>query len=854
MTQTALGLTTAQANHLLKKYGYNEIPSPPPPGFLRRFLNQFKSPLIYVLIGVLVFSLVLREPAEAFIVGLVLLINAFVGVWQEGKANHALLALKELDAPSSTVIRDSEEQTLAARFLVPGDILLLREGDRVPADGRLIDDGILTVNESLLSGESFPVVKSHNSHSQNYVAQGTLVLAGRAKILVEKTGTAGVLGKITQSLKLPHELPLVKKVKVLSHLILAAVLALSILLLISGFFQGQPWPILLATVAALAVSLIPSGLPVVMTIALARGVSRLARHQVIIKHMNAVEGLADIDVLAVDKTGTLTYGQLMVEQIITPHGQWRFFGVGLETTGEVRARENSPDSELHKLLLTTLLTNNASVGKCDGERCILGDPIEGAYLIVAKKLGLENAKIIADYERLSEIPFSPQTKKHLVTVKTKTGDLKSFLAGAPEVIIAECQKISDDSDFSPAEKKSWLTQQEELSGQGYRMLAYAQKNNQGGWEFLGLGALSDTLRPEAPDAIKTCLEAGLKVLMITGDHPLTALAMAKKAGLVQHRHQVITWDEWQQIPTEKKLTELPKFSVFARTRPENKLELVQLYQKQNLAVAMTGDGVNDAPALQAANVGIAMGQGSSAVARETGDIILVDNNFKNIVRGIEEARTIQQTLQRIFTYLIGTSLIEAALISFAMLANLSLMLLPIQILWINFITDTFLAIGLTNETRSRHLLKRIWQKSGSLFLTSKNWSRLLLLALSTSLALIILVFWLNQNPREINITIFFLALALSQWLVAWSLRSSHTSVFLNSFNKNYLLLCFFLIIFILQYLAIYFPPLAQSLHFSPIEFKYWLIALVVGLPAIAVDEIWKFWERKKTTTDLLTST
>jgi len=840
------GLTTASAQHLLKIHGYNELPAPAEPNILWRFIMQFKSPFIFVLLGVFAYSLYRNEVAETIVIGLILVANASIGVWQEGKAKKALLSLRELDAPTSIVIRDGEEQTLLARLLVPGDVLLLREGDRVPADAEIFGEGLLMVDESLLTGESFPVPKTASAEN-NILAHGALILSGRAFALVKKTGLRSTLGLISESLTLPHELPIIKKMKNLSRVVLASVIVLSALLFILGFAQGRELGVLLATIAALAVSLIPEGLPMVITLTLARGVQKLSHHHIIIRQMAAIEGLADVKAIAVDKTGTLTEGQLMVEKIITPTGQWSFLGSGLESAGSVRADESSPENELKELMTVALLTNNASLGKCDGKLCILGDPLEGAYLIAAQKLNWDAIKFISPYERISEVPFSPMIKKHLVTAETKAGDLLTALTGAPEIVLEQCETIflnGEEKVLTAELKKSWRERQENLAEQGYRVIAYGKKINRGAWQFLGLGTLSDELREGVPEAIAACQNAGLKIIMITGDHPLTAFAIAKKAGLTNNRSQVITWDEWKQVPAHKRPETMNELTVFARTRPENKLELIQLFQAHNIPIAMTGDGVNDAPALQAANIGIAMGQHSSAVARETADLILSDNHFASIVRGIEEARNINQTLRRVSLYLFGSSVAEGILIGLSIAFNSILPLLPIQLLWINFITDSFMAFGLTYESPARQILQKKWLPSGKFLLDYQHFWRMIILSVATAVPLTGLIYWTTQQAGEFNYSLILIALVLCEWLIALSVRSNSTSIFTNSFQCNPTLFWMMILVIAIQLGALY-SPISRQLHLSPLTPEQWLIALAVALPVLCADEIWKFLHRAR---------
>lgn len=655
------GLTSEEARRRLEEHGPNALPEKPGESLARRFLRQFQSPLIYVLLFALAVDLLLwvgegakGAPLESLAILAILLLNATLGVLQEKRSEEALKRLKALAEPSVWVLRDGRFQRLSARELVPGDVVRLEAGDRVPADGRVLEGEGLLVDESLLTGESVPVEKG----VEDEVYAGTLLARGRALVEVVRTGPQSAMGRIAGLLAGMEEekTPLERRLHAFGHRVARWVLLLALLLLLLGFGVEGPSAKVVLFAVALAVAAVPEGLPAVLTLALALGVERMARRQAVVRRLSAVEALGSVTVVATDKTGTLTENRMEVRDLL------------------------SPDRE--KALLAMVLCNDADPATG------AGDPMELALLRYAGR-HLDPQRVRQAYPRLSERPFDSAWKFMRVTTP-----LGSFLKGAPEALIPRL-------DLPEEEKGRLLQEAEAHAGRGFRVLAlaYGEGEREEGLRFLGFVLLLDPPRPEVPEAVERVRRAGVRVVMVTGDHPATALAIARQVGIPAE--VVATGEEIGELSDE----ELLEVDVFARVRPEQKLRIVEALQKAGEVVAMTGDGVNDAPALKRADVGVAMGQRGSDVAREVADLVLLDDNFATIVAAMEEGRSIYENIQKFLRFLFSTNLSEVLVVALGMVfaallglrdaaGHLLLPLTAVQILWINLVTDGLPALAL----------------------------------------------------------------------------------------------------------------------------------------------------------------
>ncbi|HMV85784.1 MAG TPA: cation-transporting P-type ATPase [Blastocatellia bacterium] len=684
-TQTAAltGLTSAEALARLQQHGPNALPDKPATPWWRRFLRQFKSPLIYILLVALAIDLAIwisegasGVPAESVAIAVILLLNAVLGVYQENKSEAALARLREMAAPLVWVLRDGELKHLPGSELVPGDAVRIEAGDRVPADGKLLEAEGAMVDESVLTGESLPIEKA----SGEEVFSGTMLVRGKSYFEVSRTGEQSAMGRLAVMIGgiQAEQTPLEKRLEKFGNQVARAVLALVVLIVAGGLLAegvGRLSHVFLFGVA-LAVAAVPEGLPAVLTLTLALGVERMAKRKAVVRRLSAVEALGSITVIATDKTGTLTENRMFVRDLDSP--------------------------ETKRALLAMTLANDAE------ESSGAGDPLELALLDYAQKHGLEPARLKNDFPRQSSRPFDSLDKFMRVTVR-ENGGLASYLKGAPEVVLQR-------SRLTVAERGVWEEKAEGYAREGYRVLALAACAGEAETEldFLGLVLLWDPPRPEVPEAIRRAREAGIRVVMITGDHPATALAVAHEVGIASGR--VLTGLEMEELPPDALREAVKETNIFARVAPEHKLRLVEALKQNGEIVAMTGDGVNDAPALKRSDVGVAMGDRGSDVAREVADLVLLDDNFATIVAAIEEGRSIYENIQKFIRFLFSANLALVLLVIGGSAGafwlglreadgGLLLPLTAIQLLWINVITNGAPAVALGFDKNTGVMLR-----------------------------------------------------------------------------------------------------------------------------------------------------
>ncbi|BAW00603.1 ATPase P-type (transporting), HAD superfamily, subfamily IC [Thermus thermophilus] len=736
-----LGLTSEEAGKRLRVHGPNALPERPPPPFWRKALRQLQNPLVYLLLFAFVLEFLLwfyeggrGAPLEALAILAILLLNALLGAFQEKRSEEALKRLKALAEPSVWVLRDGRFQRLSARGLVPGDVVRLEAGDRVPADGVLLEGSGLSVDESVLTGESVPVEKGVGEE----VFAGTLVVRGRALMEVRRTGLKSAMGRIAHLLAGMEEerTPLEKRLEAFGRRVARWVFLLAFFLAFLGFLvEGFSAKVVLFAVA-LAVAAVPEGLPAVLTLALALGVERMARRKAVVRRLSAVEALGSVTVIATDKTGTLTENRMEVERVVGP--------------------------DLEGALLAMVLCNDADPATG------AGDPLELGLLRHAHARGLDVEALRKAYPRLSERPFDSAWKFMRVTTS-----LGSFLKGAPEALVPRL-------DLSEEEKRRLLGEAEAHAREGYRVLALAfgEGEREEGLRFLGFVLLLDPPRPEVPEAVERVQRAGVRVVMVTGDHPATALAIARRVGIPAKT--VVIGEEIGKLSEE----ELLKVDVFARVKPEDKLRIVEAFQRAGEVVAMTGDGVNDAPALKRADVGVAMGQRGSDVAREVADLVLLDDNFATIVAAIEEGRSIYENIQKFLRFLFSTNLSEVLVVALGMVfaallglrdeaGHLLLPLTAVQILWINLITDGLPALALSLD-RNPGVLDRPPRPKESPLLDGLSLRFVLLTGtLKAGVALGLLGFLPGAVGLEAARSATFHFMAIGQLFFAYAARHTH---------------------------------------------------------------------------------
>jgi calcium-translocating P-type ATPase len=692
-----VGLTGPEAARRLAEHGPNRLPPVKSRGPVTRFLRQFHNVLIYVLIGAALVTGALQHWVDTGVILAVVLANAVIGFIQEGKAEAAMAAIRNMLAPKAAVLRDGLRVSVDGADLVPGDIVLLEAGDKVPADLRVIEARGLAAQEAILTGESVPVEKGQTpvaadaalGDRRSMLWSGTLVTQGTARGLVVATGQATEIGRIGGLLAGVEQLttPLVSQIDHFTRWLSFLILLLAALLLAWGYFViHMPFSDLFMAVVGVAVAAIPEGLPAVMTITLAIGVQAMARRNAIVRRLPAIEAIGSVSVICTDKTGTLTRNEMVVTVAQTASGTFAIAGEGYAPEGAI-----TPAGDLGRLALAAALCNDARLYLKDGVWAVEGDPMEGALLAFAGKAGGDRSA-----QRLDAVPFDSRHRFMAVLSKGATGRL-IHVKGAPERVLRMCAEL---------DQAHWHKLAETLAKRGLRVLAFAQRAEtgdqidpkalEGGLTFLGLVGLIDPPRPEAIAAVAECRAAGIRVKMITGDHAGTAAAIGAQIGL-DNTHRVLTGADLDKLDDAQLAQEVADVDIFARTSPEHKLRLVSALQAHGLSVAMTGDGVNDAPALKRADAGIAMGLKGSEAAKEAADLVLADDNFASIAAAVREGRTVYDNLKKVISWTLPTNAGESMVIVLALLLGLALPVTAVQILWVNLITGITLGLALAFE-------------------------------------------------------------------------------------------------------------------------------------------------------------
>lgn len=723
-----LGLGESDARNRLGTFGRNTLPAPRPVHPLIRLLAQFNSTLVYFLLAAALAALVLGHGIDAGVIAAVVMVHAIVGFLQEGKAERALAAIKGLIAPQASVLRDGRRKTVPTETLVPGDIILLEAGDKVPADARLIHSRLLTVDEAVLTGESLTAGKqlaaaradAPLAERVSMVFSGTLVATGQATAVVTSTGEGTEIGRISGLLREVTDLstPLLRQMNNFARHFSLFIFACSVVLFgIAVGLRDFAWADALIAVVALAVSAIPEGLPAVITITLAIGVQRMARRKAIIRRLPAVETLGATSVICTDKTGTLTRNEMLVRHIFVPGYELQISGTGYAPAGALTTESHKDDAAaigaVAPIVRCGLLCNDAHLrGDHDGW-LVEGDPMEGALVALAMKTGVDPDHERAEWERLDTYPFDAAHRFMATLNRGPDGDHVIFLKGAPEAILALCSNVHDQE--WPAHE--WEEQIIRAASMSERVLAFAQKRLSGsaerfdvsdlesGVEPLGLMGFIDPPREEAVAAIAECRSAGIAVKMITGDHSATAIEIARQIGLTQDA-EVLSGAELDLLDDRAFAVAVARVSVFARASPEHKLRIVRALQAGGAVVAMTGDGVNDSPALKQADVGTAMGIKGTEAARQASDMVLLDDNFASIVAAIKEGRTVHDNIRKVIALTLPTNGGETAAVILAILMGFTLPVSATQILWINLVTETTLGLVLAFEPPEPNVMKR----------------------------------------------------------------------------------------------------------------------------------------------------
>lgn len=720
---TENGLSNEQYRQRLVEFGINEIAKGKPTPWYILLARQFASPLIYILLLAAIVTGYMGHFNDVFIILTVLLVNSAIGFHQERKAERAINNIKGMSAPTCRVRRDGKIGETEAGKIVPGDIIVLEEGDRVPADARILSAVRLQVEESIFTGETVAAPKNPEPLDQpagiadktNMVFMGTHVTAGRSEILVTSTGMTTELGKIAGLVQSADEIltPLQKKIETFSHQVIKAILAICAIIFVSSHLVWkQEFEEVLLNAIAIAVSAIPEGLPVIITLVLAVGVRRMARHQALIRKLPTVETLGSATVVCTDKTGTLTRNEMVITRICTSQQTFQVTGEGYRPEGTIIADDDGKSDEkaLESLVKTAVLCNNATLKKEDGDWRMIGDATEGAMLTLAGKVQAELLELREKEPRKAELPFDSKIK-FMATVNEHPEGLKAHLKGSFEAVLSRCTQILDGQtvrEITEIDKKRFSQMNHEYASSALRVIAFAEHrldertqpeafvgSDQASYTFLGIVGMIDLPRPEAIEAVTKCRKAGIRVVMITGDHQTTALAVGKQVGLYEDGMETITGNDLAKLSDQELRERALKIAVYARTSPEDKMRIIQALQSHGHIVSMTGDGVNDAPALTRADIGVAMGRTGTDVAREAAGMVLVNDNFASIVAAVEEGRIIFNNLRKAIGFLVSTNVGEVLIFLVASLFGLAAPLRAVQILWVNLVTDgtTSIALG-----------------------------------------------------------------------------------------------------------------------------------------------------------------
>ncbi|MFE8699016.1 calcium-translocating P-type ATPase, SERCA-type [Cytobacillus sp. FJAT-54145] len=861
-TDFTAGLKEVDAVKRRKQNGYNELEEGEKQSALLLFFSQFKDFMVLVLLAATLISGLLGEYIDAIAIIAIVIINAFLGFFQERKAEKSLQALKELSAPQASVLRDGQWVKVPSREIVVGDLLKFTSGDRIGADVRLIECSSLEIEESALTGESVPVQKYPDELTQgnlgigdmeNMAFMGTMVTRGSGVGVVVATGMKTAMGQIADLLQNAEvmETPLQRRLEQLGKILITGALLLTALVVIVGVIQGHDLYTMFLAGVSLAVAAIPEGLPAIVTVALSLGVQRMIKKNAIVRKLPAVETLGCASVICSDKTGTMTQNKMTVTHLWSGGHNWTVDGVGYEPKGSFYRGDNeidiSNEKALQQMLMFGLLCNHAELSKKDKEYVIDGDPTEGALLVAAMKAGYNRNSLLNQYKIVHEFPFDSARKMMTVVVKDQNGRQFIVTKGAPDVLINVSESILWDG------KRQYLSSEmtdnvkgaiNDLGSQALRTIAIGfkevssqtilmdEKEAEKDLTFIGLQGMIDPPRPEVKQAVKECKEAGIKTVMITGDHVITAKAIAGQLGILTKDSKVLDGNALNEMSVEELEEVVDHVSVFARVSPEHKLKIVKALQNNGHIVAMTGDGVNDAPAIKAADIGVAMGITGTDVAKEASALVLLDDNFATIKAAIKEGRNIYENIRKFIRYLLASNVGEILVMLFAMLLALPLPLVPIQILWVNLVTDGLPAMALGLDQPEDDVMKRNPRspKEG-VFARGLGWkviSRGFLIGIVTLIAFMVAY---HNNPDHLAYaqTVAFATLVMAQLIHVFDCRSEKSVFSRNPFGNKYLVWAVLSSV-ALMFVVIYYPPLQPIFHTVSIAARDWL--LIMGLSAV----------------------
>ena len=839
------GLTTKEAKKRQEEYGPNELQQKKKKTIGKMILEQLTDKMIIILLIASALSFLLGEKIEGFVILFIISINIVISVIQEKKASNALEALKNMNAPHSLVLRNGKLEKILASELVPGDIVHLEAGNIIPADIRWIEEHNILVDESALTGESVPVEKDKDyigsakeplGERKNMGYSSTIISNGTGTGVVTAIGMSTEIGTIAKLLDTDStlETPLKQKLNKIGKVLSILGIIISILIFIIGLLHGQNLIDILMIAISLAISVIPEGLPATVTVVMAIGVQRMAKKRALVKQLPAVETLGSATVICTDKTGTLTENKMTVTEYFTADN----------------LLENKENTLTEKLVTCGVLCNNANI--INGE--MQGDPTEGALLLLAEKNNYNVEQIKKENVKEHEKPFDSDRKLMTVVCKTKDKKHIAYTKGAPEELVEKCTYALIDGKkkkLTKEDKQKILNKSEELATEALRSLAFAYKTEklkenevEEDLIFLGIVGMIDPPRREVMSSIKSCHTAGIRVIMITGDHKATAVAIAKKLGIYQEGDLAVNVEEFHEMTREELHKKLPRISVFSRVSPKDKLDIVNALQEQHEIVGMTGDGVNDAPALNTADIGIAMGKNGTDVAKDAADMLLLDDNFSTIEVAIKEGRRIYRNIQKVIQFLLTGNIAEVLTIFLAMVFNLQAPILAVHILFVNLITDTLPALALGVDPANKNTMKHPPTKKGTLFEKSMIYNIAYYGALLTLLSFSAYFTGL-QTSYETAITMTFTTLCLSQIVHAMNQHSNTLSFFSKDQPKNKMLFLAMLASVLMLMIIVCVPVLRDFFSIVPLTLKQWLVAIGLSLMPLVVSEILKLFAPKE---------
>ena len=888
------GLSTEEAIRRQQNEGFNELPEAQPASPLKLFLSQFTSVIVWVLIGAAVVSGLLEDWLDAAAILAIVFLNGLLGFVQEFRAEQSLAALRKMSVSMARVFRDGVLRSLPARELVPGDLILLEAGDRVPADARLTYAANFQSQEASLTGESTPVQKHAGTldaedvplaDRTNLAFMGTIAVTGKARALVVTTALHTQLGRIAAMIQQASEAeqtetPLQRRLEQFGYTLLWLALAVVTLVFVLGYLRGEPLVAMFLTSVSLAVAAVPEGLPAVVTITLALGVTRMAKRHALIRKLPAVETLGSATVICTDKTGTLTKNEMTVTKLFVGDASFDVTGEGYSPVGEIVENAKvevqaetvgglplsaqpgpQPQPGLRQLLTAAVLCNGATLRQENGTWQVIGDPTEGALLVAAAKAGLTKKALESAFPFEKEYPFEAERKMMTVIRRTAEGAL-AFVKGAPDIVLKRCtHRMTLDGRIEPLsdqQRKAIVETNTSLAGDTLRVLGVAQRPVDGHGStlsadaverdlvFLGLFAMKDPLRPEAKEAVRLCHEAGIRTVMITGDHKETAVAIARELGLHDDEGRALSGSELNDLTDEQLAAMVQRVTVYARVSAEHKLRIVQAWKRSGAIVAMTGDGVNDAPAIKEADIGVAMGLAGTDVTKEASDMVVTDDNFASITAAVEEGRGVFDNIRKTVHFLLSCNVSEVLVMLFAALLGLPLPLLPIQILWMNLVTDGIPALALAVDPKAPDLMKRPPRRPEARLLDGGRLlaiggEGLMLSALALG-AFSYSLYGLHQGLDQAR-TVAFTVMVVAQLVHAFNCRSERWSLFQLGVGTNRPLLWAFLFSCVMQIAVLTVPAVSPIFKVASLPMEDWLLMGATGVLPFGIMELTKWLRR-----------